>query len=350
MRPAAQRETSDIPLQAYGVRISGVGHYVPERILSNADLERMLDTNDEWIITRTGIAERRLAAPAQAVSDLAIGAAQVALKRAGLDASEIDCYVVATVTPDYSFPASSAIVASGLGARDKAAFDIEIGCSGFVYGLSVVSALIRSGAHKRAMLICADTLSKITDYTDRSTAILFGDGAGAVIVERAQEDSFLGGDFGTDGSRPEVLYLPAGGSRRPFDGDVLSDRSAFIKMQGRETFKFAVTKMVESAHVVLDQAELDIADIALLIPHQANKRIIDAAAKQLGIPPAKVYINIQRYGNTSAASIPIALSEAYENALMKDGDVMMFVAFGAGLSWGAIAWRWNGIPPFDGRA
>jgi 3-oxoacyl-[acyl-carrier-protein] synthase-3 len=318
--------------------------------LSNADLERMLDTNDEWITTRTGIRQRRLASSAQAVSDLAIGAARLALKRAGLDASEVDCYVVATVTPDYPFPATSAIVASGLGAHDKAAFDMEIGCSGFVYGLSVVSALIRAGVHKRVMIIGADTLSKITDYTDRSTAILFGDGAGAVIVERAAENSFLGGDFGTDGSRPEVLYLPAGGSRRPFDGDVLTDRSAYIKMQGRETFKFAVTKMVESAHVALDQAELDVADIALLIPHQANKRIIDAAAKQLGVPPAKVCINIQHYGNTSAASIPIALSEAYEKALMKDGDIIMFVAFGAGLSWGAIAWRWNGVPPLDGRA
>ena len=323
---------------------------MPDRVLSNADLERMLDTNDEWIVSRTGIEQRRLAAPSQAVSDLATRAARVALKRAGLDASEIDCYVVATVTPDYLFPATSAIVASGLGARDKAAFDMEIGCSGFVYGLSVVSALIRAGLHKRVMIIGADTLSKITDYTDRSTAILFGDGAGAVIVERADENSYLGGDFGTDGSRLDVLYLPAGGSRRPIDGQALAERSTFIKMQGRETFKFAVTKMVESAHVALDQAELDIADISLLIPHQANKRIIDAAAKQLGIPPAKVYVNIQDYGNTSAASIPIALSEAYEKGLMHDGEVIMFVAFGAGLSWGAIAWRWNGVPSLNGNA
>jgi 3-oxoacyl-[acyl-carrier-protein] synthase-3 len=310
----------------------------------------MLDTNDEWIITRTGIEQRRLATPAQAVSDLAARAAGVALKRAGLDANEIDCFVVATVTPDYPFPATAAIVASTLGARDKAAFDMEIGCSGFVYGLSVASALIRAGVHKRVMLIGADTLSKITDYMDRSTAILFGDGAGAVIVERAAENSFLGGDFGTDGSRPDVLFLPAGGSRRPVDADALNERLTFIKMQGRETFKFAVTKMVESAHVALDQADLDVADIALLIPHQANKRIIDAAAKQLGIPLAKMYVNIQNYGNTSAASIPIALSEAYEHGLMKDGDVIMFVAFGAGLSWGAIAWRWNGVPPPAGHA
>jgi 3-oxoacyl-[acyl-carrier-protein] synthase-3 len=336
---------------AYGVRISGVGHYVPERILSNGELEQMLDTSDEWITTRTGIERRHLSAPAEAASDLAVRAARVALDRSGLEANDIDCFVVATVTPDYAFPATAAIVAAGLGAQHKAAFDMEIGCSGFVYGLSVVSALVRAGVHERVMIIGADTLSKITDYTDRSTAILFGDGAGAVIVERAAENSFLGGDFGTDGSRPEVLFLPAGGSRRPFDASVLSEGSTFIKMQGRETFKFAVTKMVEAAHVALQRAELEVADVALLIPHQANKRILDAAAKQLGIASDKVYINIQNYGNTSAASIPIALSEAYEKNLMKDGDVVMFVAFGAGLSWGAIAWRWNGVAPApDGNA
>ncbi len=281
----------------------------------------------------------------QAASDLALLAAREALRRANLEPDDIDCYVVATVTPDFAFPATAAIVASALGARDKAAFDIEIGCSGFVYGLSVVSALVRAGVHKRVMIIGAETLSKITDYTDRSTAILFGDGAGAVIVERAADDSFLGADFGSDGSKPEMLFLPAGGSRRPVDEAVLADRSNYIRMQGRETFKYAVLKMVASAQTALEQAELTVADVALMIPHQANKRIIDAAAKQLGIASERVYVNIHDYGNTSAASIPIALSEAYEKNLMKDGDVLMFVAFGAGLSWGAIAWRWNGVPP-----
>jgi 3-oxoacyl-[acyl-carrier-protein] synthase-3 len=321
---------------------------VPERVLTNGDLERILDTNDEWITTRTGIEQRHLSAPAQAASDLALIAARMALDRSGIEPDDIDCYVVATVTPDYAFPATAAIVASALGARDKAAFDMEIGCSGFVYGLSVVSALVRAGVHKRVMIIGAETLSKITDYSDRSTAILFGDGAGAVIVERALENSFLGADFGSDGSKPDVLFLPGGGSRRPIDADILSERSNFIKMQGRETFKYAVTKMVESANVALEQAELEVADVALMIPHQANKRIIDAAAKQLGIAADKVYVNIQNYGNTSAASIPIALSEAYEKGLMKDGDVLVFVAFGAGLSWGAIAWRWNGVAPASG--
>jgi 3-oxoacyl-[acyl-carrier-protein] synthase-3 len=222
---------------------------------------------------------------------------------------------------------------------------MEIGCSGFVYGLGVVSALVRAGVHKRIILIGAETLSKITDYGDRSTAILFGDGAGAVIVERAAENSFLGGDFGSDGSRPEVLYLPAGGSRRSVDASVLAERANYLKMQGRETFKYAVSKMVQSSHCALEQAELDIADIALVIPHQANKRIIDATAKQLGIDSGRIFVNIAKYGNTSAASIPIALSEAYEQHLINDRDVVMFLAFGAGLSWGAIAWRWNGIAP-----
>ena len=321
---------------------------MPERVLTNGDLERILDTNDEWITTRTGIEQRHLSAPAQAASDLALIAARMALDRSGIEPDDIDCYVVATVTPDNAVAATAAIVASALGARDKAAFDMEIGCSGFVYGLSVVSALVRAGVHKRVMIIGAETLSKITDYSDRSTAILFGDGAGAVIVERALENSFLGADFGSDGSKPDVLFLPGGGSRRPIDADILSERSNFIKMQGRETFKYAVTKMVESANVALEQAELEVADVALMIPHQANKRIIDAAAKQLGIAADKVYVNIQNYGNTSAASIPIALSEAYEKGLMKDGDVLVFVAFGAGLSWGAIAWRWNGVAPASG--
>ena len=260
-----------------------------------------------------------------------------------MTADDIDCYVVATVTPDYLFPATAAIVASGLGARDKAAFDLEIGCSGFVYGLSVVSALVRVGVHQRAMVIGAETLSKITDYTDRATAILFGDGAGAVIVERAVENCLLGAHFGSDGRKPEMLYLPAGGSRMPIDVDALDQRSNYIKMQGRETFKYAITRMVESVTIALEQAELTVDDVALLIPHQANKRIIDAAAKQLGIGAERVYLNIADHGNTSAASIPIALSQAYAARRLNDGDVILFVAFGAGLSWGAIVWRWNSI-------
>lgn len=327
----------------HGVRIAAVGHYVPERVLTNADLEAMLDTNNEWITTRTGIERRHIATADQAVSDLATRAAQVALDRAGLTANDVDAYVVATVTPDYPFPATAAIVATALGATEKAAFDIEIGCSGFVYGLGVVSSLVRAGLHKRVMLIGGETLSKITDYEDRSTAILFGDGAGAVIVERSEQNDLLGTEYGTDGSRPEVLYMPVGGSRHPIDHQALDDRQPFLKMQGKETFKFAVTKMVESALSVTAQAGMKITDVAHIFPHQANKRIIYAAAKQLGIDEHRVYVNIQDYGNTSSASIPIALSEAYEKKMLKNGDVIVFVAFGAGLSWGAVAWRWNGV-------
>lgn len=329
----------------HGVRIAAVGHYVPERILTNAELEKMLDTNNEWITTRTGIERRHIAAPEQAVSDLSVLAARQALERAGLTPNDIDAYVVATVTPDYPFPATAAIVAAQLGAKEKAAFDIEIGCSGFVYGLGVVSSLVRSGIHQRVMLIGGETLSKITDYEDRSTAILFGDGAGAVIVERSAENDLLGTEFGTDGSRPEVLYLPVGGSRHPIDRQAIDDRQPFLKMQGKETFKFAVTKMVESALSVVAQANMKIGDVSLIFPHQANKRIIYAAAKQLGLSEDRVYVNIQDYGNTSSASIPIALSEAYEKNMLKNGAVIVFVAFGAGLSWGAIAWRWNGVAP-----
>ena len=276
------------------------------------------------------------------MSDLAIKAAHHALERAGLSATDIDCFVVATVTPDYPFPATAAIVAAALGTTGKAAFDIEIGCSGFVYGLGVVSSLVQSGMYKRVMLIGSEQLSRITDYTDRSTAILFGDGAGCVIVERSDVDYFLGIELGTDGSQPDVLYMPAGGSRRPIDAAAIAERENFLKMRGNATFKFAVNKMVESAQSVLRQAELTVADVSLIVPHQANKRIIDAATKTLGVAEDRVYINIQEYGNTSSASIPIALSEAYGKGLIAKDAVIIFVAFGAGLSWGAIAWRWDG--------
>lgn len=318
-----------------------VGRYVPEKILSNADLERMLDTNDEWITTRTGMKRRHIAAPEEATSDLAILAAREALRNASLEPQDIDCYVVATVTPDYVFPATACIVASKLGAIGKAGFDVEIGCSGFVYGLAVASSLVRSGMYRRVMLIGAETLSKIIDYKDRSTAVLFADGAGAVILEQSAEDSFLSCDLGSDGSNPDVLNVPAGGSRVPIDPAALAAGGQYLRMSGKETFKFAVTKMVESSQCALERANLTTGDLALMIPHQANQRIIDAAAKQMALPADKVVLNIAEYGNTSAASIPIALAEAVEAGRLKAGDVVVFVAFGAGLSWGAVAWRWT---------
>jgi 3-oxoacyl-[acyl-carrier-protein] synthase-3 len=323
-----------------GVRIAGVGHYAPAKVLTNADLEKILDTSDEWITTRTGMKRRHVAAPDEATSDLAIAAAKDALSRAPLRPKDIDCYVIATVTPDFAFPATACIVASKLGVAGKAAFDIGIACSGFIYGLTVVSSLIRAGIYKRVMLIGAETLSKLVNYEDRSTAILFGDGAGAVILEESAADSFLASDLGSDGTTPETLYLPAGGSRMPVTPAALAAHQDKIHMAGREVFKFAVNRMVESSRTALARANLLPADVSYLIPHQANRRIIDAAAQRLAVPAEKVIINIQEYGNTSAASIPMALSEAEREGKLRGNDLIVFTGFGAGLSWGAVAWRW----------
>ncbi|MBV8602264.1 MAG: ketoacyl-ACP synthase III [Candidatus Eremiobacteraeota bacterium] len=323
-----------------GVRMAGLGHYAPAKVLTNDDLEKILDTSDEWITTRTGMKRRHIAAPDEATSDLAIAAAKMALQNASLKPKDVDCYVVATVTPDFAFPATGCIVASKLGVAGKPAFDIEIACSGFIYGLTVVSSLIRSGVYKRVMLIGAETLSKLVNYQDRSTAILFGDGAGAAILEESSEDSFLAADLGSDGTTPETLYLPAGGSRTPLTPEILAAHGDKIHMAGREVFKFAVNRMVESSLTALSRANLKPEDLSYLIPHQANRRIIDAAAQRLSMPPEKVIVNIQEYGNTSAASIPLALSEASRDRKLKDGDLIVFTGFGAGLSWGAVAWRW----------
>jgi 3-oxoacyl-[acyl-carrier-protein] synthase-3 len=323
-----------------GVRILSVGHHAPRAILSNEDLEKVLDTSDEWITTRTGMKRRHVSGPEEATSDLALAAARTALERARLSAGEIDCYIVATVTPDYPFPATACIVASKLGAADKAAFDVEIACSGFIYGLTVAASLIRSGIYKRIMLIGAETLTKIVNRSDRATAVLFGDGAGAVILEASKADSFLSSELGSDGTRPEVLRVAAGGSRHPLTPAAYEAGEQYIHMEGREVFKFAVTKMIEATDTALEKAKLEKRDVDWLIPHQANKRIIDAAAKYLEMPEDKVIVNIQEYGNTSAASIPIALSEAVEAGKIKSGDVIVFVGFGGGLSWGAVTWRW----------
>lgn len=317
-----------------------MGHYAPPGVLTNEDLEKVLDTSDEWITTRTGMKRRHVSTPQEATSDLAIAAAKAALQNAGLQPADIDCFVVATVTPDYPFPATACIVASKLGTADKPAFDIEIACSGFIYGLTVASSLIRAGVYKRIMLIGAETLTKIVSRTDRSTAVLFGDGAGAVILEAAKNDSFLSSELGSDGSRPDVLRVPAGGSRKPLTPAAYEAGEQYIYMEGREVFKFAVTKMINATDGALKKAGLEKTDVDWLIPHQANKRIIDSAAKYLNMPEEKVIVNIQEYGNTSAASIPIALSEAVHTGKIKDGDVIVFVGFGGGLSWGAVTWRW----------
>lgn len=324
-----------------GVRIAGVARYAPARIVTNEDFERWLDTSDEWITVRTGMKRRHWAADNEATSDLAIAAAKGALEHAGLRADQVDCFIVATVTPDYLFPATACIVASKLGAVGKAAFDLSIACSGFIYGLTVAAALVRSGVYRRVLLVGAESLSKITNMKDRSSAILFGDGAGAVVLEASEKDCFLAAELGADGSTPETLYQPAGGSRTPMTHATIDEGLQYIHMEGREVFKFAVTSMISATDIALSRAGLDRHDIKFLIPHQANRRIIDAAVKYLALPPERVLINIQEYGNTSSASIPIALAEAVEANRISDGDVVLFVGFGAGLSWGAVVWRWS---------
>jgi 3-oxoacyl-[acyl-carrier-protein] synthase-3 len=309
-------------------------------VVTNHDFERWLDTSDEWITTRTGMKRRHWTEDGEATSDLAVAAARNALRHAQLRADEIDAYIVCTVFPDYLFPATACIVAARLGARNKAAFDMEIACSGFIYGLAVAASMVRAGVFGRIMLIGAETLSKLIDREDRSTAILFGDGAGAVILEASEADSFLATDLGADGGRPELLFIEAGGSRRRIDGDALARKRDRIRMEGREVFKFAVTKMVESMDRALEKAALLKSDVDLLIPHQANKRIIDAMMKYLGIPVEKCVLNIHEYGNTSAASIPMALSEAVRDGRVKRGQTLAFVGFGGGLSWGAVIWKW----------
>ena len=323
-----------------GAKIVAVGHYAPDGILTNEDLEKVLDTSDEWITTRTGMKRRHIASASEATSDLAIAAARKALSKTDLTPDDIDCYIVATVTPDYPFPATACILASKLGAPGKAAFDVEIACSGFIYGLTVAASLIRCGVYKRIMLVGAETLTKIVNRNDRATAVLFGDGAGAVILEASKKDSFLSSELGSDGSRPEILRVTAGGTRHPLTPQAYEAGQQYIYMEGREVFKFAVTKMIEATDAALKKAKLKKKDLDWLIPHQANKRIIDSAAKYLKMPEEKVIVNIAEYGNTSAASIPIALSEAVESGKIEDGDIIVFVGFGGGLSWGAVTWRW----------
>jgi 3-oxoacyl-[acyl-carrier-protein] synthase-3 len=330
-------------LNQTGVRIAGVGHHVPAKILTNADLERMFDTSDEWIVTRTGMKERHIAAADEPTSDIAVAAARNALADAGLVATDLNCIIVATVTPDYAFPATACIVGAKLGIQGVPGFDMEIACSGFIYGLTVASSMIRTGIFKRILLIGAEELSRLVNYDDRNTAVLFGDGAGAVVLEACEADSYLGSELGADGTTPSDLYLPVGGTGAPrMTADDIACKRDTITMNGREVFKFAVTKMIQATKHALDSAGLTPADIAWVIPHQANKRIIEAASKRLDIPSERVIINIDRYGNTSAASIPIALSETAASGMLKNGDVLLFVGFGGGLSWGAVAWRWNG--------
>ncbi|MGB9779260.1 beta-ketoacyl-ACP synthase III [Caldanaerobacter sp.] len=322
--------------------ILGTGSYLPEKILTNYDLEKMVDTSDEWITTRTGIKERRIADPSQATSDLATEAAKKALEDADLKPEDIDMIIVATVTPDMNFPSTGCIVQANLGALNAAAFDISVGCSGFIYGLAIAQQFVETGLYKNVLVIGAETLSKITNWKDRNTCVLFGDGAGAAVVGKVEEGyGILASYLGADGTGGKYLYMPAGGSRMPASHETVEKNLHTIFMEGQEVFKFAVRVMDSATIEVLERAGLSPEDIDMLIPHQANTRIIDAARKRLKLSEEKVYINLDKYGNTSAASVAIALDEAYRKGLLKKGDIILMVAFGAGLTWASNVIKWS---------
>ncbi|CAH1191253.1 3-oxoacyl-[acyl-carrier-protein] synthase 3 [Paenibacillus auburnensis] len=327
--------------QLRSVGIIGTGKYVPEKILTNSDLEKIVETNDEWIVSRTGIRERHIAAPHEATSDLAYEAALKALESAGMKAEELELIIVATVTPDSSFPSTACILQDKLGAKGAAAFDLSAACSGFVYSLATATGFIKTGMYNNALIIGADTLSRITDYTDRNTCVLFGDGAGAVIIGEVPEGrGFQSFDLGAEGSGGSLLKMEAGGSRLPASQQTIDDKKHFIYMNGREVFKFAVRVMGTATERVLTKAGLSKEDIDLFVPHQANIRIIQSAMQRLDLPEEKCVINVDRYANTSAASIPLALVEAAEAGRMKEGDTVLMVGFGGGLTWGASVLIW----------
>lgn len=325
--------------------ITGTGSAVPEKVLTNSDLEKIVDTSDEWITTRTGIKERRVAAEGEYTSTFAVRAAERALAMAGVSPKELDLIIVGTVTPDYPFPSTACVVQSVLGAQRAAAFDLSAACSGFVYGLSVAEKFVRTGAAKKALVIGAEVLTRILDWTDRNTCVLFGDGAGAVVIEAADSAGIMNSYMRSDGSYGELLYQPAPGSRNPASHQVIDERKVFITMQGNDVFKLAVRAMEESAVRSLELNSLRPEDVTLFIPHQANKRIIDATAKRLAFSDDRVYVNVDRFGNTSSASIPLALDEANRAGRVKKGDLLLLDAFGGGLTWGAVPVRWQIDPP-----
>lgn len=332
--------------------VVGWGMYVPERVLSNGDLAELVETSDEWIQTRTGIEERRIAADNETTSTLATEAAWSALETAGLSPGQLDLIIVATATPDHAFPATACLVQDALGATHAAAFDLSAGCTGFIYALGVAADMVVARSERQenatALVIGAETLSRITDWTDRSTCVLFGDGAGAVVLQaNGASGGVLATTLGADGSGGDLLYVPAGGSKEPASHRTVAEGGHYLKMRGREVFRFAVRAMPDAVEEALKQAGLTPAEVDLLIPHQANQRILEAATRSLGLSPDVVYSNLERYGNTSAASIPIALCEAAEEGLMQRDDVVVCVGFGAGLTWGATAVQWSVPLPME---
>ena len=319
------------------ISITGVGAYVPERVLTNDELADIVDTSDEWIMARTGIRERRIAAPEEALTDIALPAARAALAQAGVEAKEIDLLICATVTPDMMFPTSSALLADTLGAPDAGAYDLLAGCTGFMYAVVQAYGMMAAGLADRALVVGGDVLSRILDWTDRSTLVLFGDGAGAVVLERVEQPGFLGFELGADGGGGIHLSLPGSGSRRMTDANA----NGYVHMNGREVFKFATRVLVSSAQAVLERCGVAVEDVDVYVPHQANVRIMDHAAEKLGIPHERMVMNVDRYGNTSSGSIPLALAEAQHDGRLKKGDLVLMTGMGAGLTWGSGLMEWT---------
>ncbi len=317
------------------ISITGLGCSVPDRVVTNDDLAKLVDTSDEWIVSRTGIHERRLADGPLAMSDLAEPACRRAIEMAGADPASIDLLIVATVTPDMSFPSTAALLADRLEMPDAAAYDLAAGCTGFVYAIAQAHGMISAGLAKRALVVGGDVLSSILDWHDRSTLVLFGDGAGAVVIEPVEQGGFLGFELGADGGGGENLWLPGSGTRH-FD-----DSERFVKMNGREVFRFATRVMVTSAEAILDECGKTVEDIDVYVPHQANIRIIDHAAKKLDIPQEKIVVNVDRYGNTSSGSIPLALADAADDGRLEPGKLVLLTGMGAGLTWGSALIDWT---------
>jgi 3-oxoacyl-[acyl-carrier-protein] synthase-3 len=326
------------------VSITGIGSHAPASVMKNDELAQMVDTSDEWIVERTGIRERRVAGPDEALSDVSLPAAKAALEHARLDPSSIDLIVVATVTPDMFFPSTGAILADQLGAKNAAAYDLSAGCTGFVYALAQAHGMVAGGLVDHALVVGGDLLSKVVDWEDRSTCVLFGDGAGAVVLERVREGGFLGFELGADGSGGSELYMPAGGSRAPATAETVATRQHYAKMNGPAVFKFATRVLVDSAEKILHECEVPVEEVDLYVPHQANVRIIDHARRKLGISEERTVVNVDRFGNTSSGSIPLALADAQVDGRLKPGEMVLMTGMGAGLTWGSalIEWTANG--------
>jgi 3-oxoacyl-[acyl-carrier-protein] synthase-3 len=340
-RPKFKNPRAKHDFKGRTVSITGVGAYVPAKAMTNFELEKIVDTTDEWITSRTGIKERRIAAKDEFTSDMAAKAAQRAMKAAGVTADQVDLIIVATITPDMVFPSTACLVQQKIGANRAAAFDIEAACSGFIYGLEIAQQFIMSRTYDTVIVIGAEKLSSVVDWTDRNTCVLFGDGAGcAVLQSRSNSHGLLTAVMGADGTKAELLHMPGGGSRCPATTQSVNARLHFLRMEGKETFKHAVQAMVSAATEALRRCDLKVSDMKCIIPHQANRRIIDAVGDRLNARPDQLFINLDRYGNTSAASVAIALDEAVSSGRIHRGDLVLLVVFGAGLTWGAAVIEW----------